>query len=337
MSTFKMTFSLASLILILGLVFANRSGHGAPGDLQTNNVSGAIHDGDAEGLNHTHPVVEVVIDDANPNTPAIEVIDKAADTEVDTSVNATIEFDVIFRFPIGTQTGATIADADIAAVAYDMGFLPGRLQVLLGQLLRLLPKGTLDDDGMFTAGTDATDRDWQVSLTLTIAGEDIDTSTITDSDEQVTARAAVRTAVIADAIEAGLMVDITLNEDVIQMAGLVGGPMAGQSNLESKTTVTVISATVDEAPPELADMAHLIVVRDIDNPPDFGTANPALLEWAEMPDLYELFIENTSGGGSLQLTLISTAADGTTSALKKADGQCFWSTRSRLQRSYVGA
>ncbi len=42
---------------------------------------------------------------------------------------------------------------------------------------------------------------------------------------------------------------------------------------------------------------YLVIVRDADNVPNFGTANPALLEWADMPNLERLF----DVGGTLQL------------------------------------
>ena len=58
---------------------------------------------------------------------------------------------------------------------------------------------------------------------------------------------------------------------------------------------------------------YIVYVRDIDNPPHFGTSNPAVAEWADMPNLYELFTQG--GGGSLQLTVTAddvTADDVTT-------------------------
>ena len=74
-----------------------------------------------------------------------------------------------------------------------------------------------------------------------------------------------------------------------------------------------VNATTAGPPPTstvtstLPSKQHVVFVRDLDNRPHFGTSNPAVAEWADMPNLYELFSEG--GGGSLQLTV--TKADGT--------------------------
>ena len=78
----------------------------------------------------------------------------------------------------------------------------------------------------------------------------------------------------------------------------------------------------------LADKGYVVVVRDIDNPPDFGIANPTLMEWADMPDLHQLFLQNTDGGGSLQLT-----ATGVSGARKMVFSEIMWAVDER----FVGA
>ena len=45
----------------------------------------------------------------------------------------------------------------------------------------------------------------------------------------------------------------------------------------------------------------IVYVRDLKNPPHFGTSNPLVAEWSAMPNLEALF--NEGGGGSLQLTV----------------------------------
>ena len=82
----------------------------------------------------------------------------------------------------------------------------------------------------------------------------------------------------------------------------------------------------------LADKGYLVIVRDIDMAEAagfFGTATPDLFEWADMPDLHELFIENTDGGGSLQLT--SNKADGTNvGARKVVFSEVMWAIDEKL-------
>ncbi len=314
----RLTFSLASLILILGLVFAPTSVMAHPAtDANTDTATDTaqIHPV-STATNHRHPVVEVVIADANPNTRDIEVVDKDEDTESD-NLNATIEFDVTLRLPVGAQSaGSPVSALTSTIVAYGSDFLA--VGTLTGNTFT---QGTLADDGTFTAGTAATDLDFQANLILTIEGDAIPSSVDTNDAAAVTAaNTASRTAAKADAIADGLMFDITVAADVIQMTGLAGGPMRNQANLGSMTTVTVVADETDLMPAELADMAHLVIVRDIDNPPDFGTADPDLMEWpgsTPMPDLHKLFIENTTpgGGGSLQLNV--TDADGANIGARK--------------------
>ena len=67
----------------------------------------------------------------------------------------------------------------------------------------------------------------------------------------------------------------------------------------AKTTVDDGTPIGDEA--AFGPGEHLVVVRDADNPPDFGTATTTLIEWAAMPNLHELFLQNTKGGGTLNV------------------------------------
>ncbi|MCY3741272.1 MAG: hypothetical protein OXH00_09655 [Candidatus Poribacteria bacterium] len=332
----RLTFSLASLVVLLafGLIFTPMSVMAHPVTTD-NNGSGAIHDGDAVGLSHMHPEITVTIADANPNTRAIEVVDTMADepaTPAATDLTPTIEFDVTLTVPVGAQDGGSAVAAssfattgDITAVAYNNSYLPvGIATNTTGAVaVGAFAQGTLAADGTFTAGATATDRDWRSTFTITLTDVTFTTGeNAVDANNPTAAEAtAAREAAIAAAITSGIMVDITLDDDLIQTTGLVGGPMAGQGNLMSKTTITVVSATTDAEPGALtgvlANGDYLVVVRDINNPPDFGTADPDLMEWADMPDLHELFIQNTApgGGGSLQLNLDAMAVDANDMAL----------------------
>ena len=231
MSSLKMTFSLTSLIFLiaLGLVFA-------PTSVMAHTATEANTDtaGDATlihalgtAADHTHPVVEVILVDADPNTGGTQIVDKDADTEAD-DLNATIEFDVTLRLPLGAQSGGSAVSAITATIVpYGRNFLPvGTLGTIT------FAQGTLADDGTFTAGTAATDRDFQAPVVLTIVGAAVPT-TLSGAD-LTAANTASRKKAIADAIADVLMVDITVAANAIQTTGLVGGTMAGQGNLESK-------------------------------------------------------------------------------------------------------
>ena len=80
----------------------------------------------------------------------------------------------------------------------------------------------------------------------------------------------------------------------------------GEDEATLRFFVTVSAATA--GPPAtstpttmLPANGFIVYVRDMANPPHFGTSNPMIAEWAGMPDLHELF--STGGGGSLQLTV----------------------------------
>ena len=75
----------------------------------------------------------------------------------------------------------------------------------------------------------------------------------------------------------------------ISVKSAVAGPPA------TSTPVTSIPA-----------QGFIVYVRDIDNPPHFGTSNPMVAEWAAMPNLYEFFTQG--GGGSLQLNVTGVTA-----------------------------
>lgn len=70
--------------------------------------------------------------------------------------------------------------------------------------------------------------------------------------------------------------------------------------------ITVNAATAGPPPTStpgrtLPAKGLIVYVRDLNNPPHFGTSNPLVAEWSAMPNLEALF--NEGGGGSLQLTV----------------------------------
>ena len=66
---------------------------------------------------------------------------------------------------------------------------------------------------------------------------------------------------------------------------------------DSVTTKPATPGTPTGDTDTFAAGTYVVVVRDMDNPPDFGTANPTLVEWAAMPDLQRLF----DVGGSINV------------------------------------
>ncbi|MDE0397753.1 MAG: lamin tail domain-containing protein [Candidatus Poribacteria bacterium] len=86
----------------------------------------------------------------------------------------------------------------------------------------------------------------------------------------------------------------------------------GKRGTASLRFFIAVKAATEGPPPTSTPTAMLpangfiVYVRDINNPPHFGTSNPMVAEWAAMPNLYELF--NRGGGGSLQLNVTGVNA-----------------------------
>ena len=223
MSTFKMTFSLASLVILMMFIAMPVMAHPERAD-----DPDTLNDDETIGL-HQHPSITVTIADANRNTTdAIEVVDTDADdADEENSPSPTIQFDVTLTVPLGARDGSPtteVTDGTFTPVmvsAYDPDYLPVGAMTAFGDWAR----------------ADATmkPREWTATVTITLA----DVSVGADD-------AAARVAAIEAAITAGLTVKVDIPADLIQTTGLVGGLMEDQSNLASTTTVTVIAMAVDE-------------------------------------------------------------------------------------------
>ena len=230
MSSLKMTFSLASLILILGLVFAPTAVMAHPVTTD-NNGNGQIHDGDTVGLAHSHPKITVTIEDADPTSmDTIEVVDTKEDEtasplDFTKAVTPTLQFEVMLTVPVGAEDGgspvsaSTFGTADVPITAYYPDFLP---------------VGAIAFESFAQADATANPREWTATATLSLAKVAFDTDAATTE--------AAYNAAVAAAITKGIMVDITINANVLQTTGLAGGPLEDQRNLESTTSVTVISS-----------------------------------------------------------------------------------------------
>ena len=85
-----------------------------------------------------------------------------------------------------------------------------------------------------------------------------------------------------------------------------GKSFGSASDWVVKTAGPPTPAQPPTAATSVPDKGYLVFVRDIDNAPVFGTANPAVAQWAAMPNLYEFFTH--APGGSLQLNVTNVAA-----------------------------
>ena len=245
MSSLKMTFSLTSLIflLVLGLIFVPTSVM-AHEVTDANTGAGQPHAADTPaGATHSHPGIMVTIADADDRTSGTQVVDTGADeaaTPLDftAAVTPTLQFDVTLTVPVGAEDSTsavsanTFGTADVPIVAYKPDFTTA------GQIA--FDTFALDD-------ATGAPRAWTATATLTLAEVPFATTGADAAANAVLTEAAYHKAV-ADAIEAGIMVDITVNAELIEATGLVGGPMAGHSNLGSKTTVSVVAPPDTTAP-----------------------------------------------------------------------------------------
>ena len=245
MSIRKMTFSLASLILIMafGMVFAPISvmahapvSNGADPPADTLNHP----DGLTQGA-HQHPPITVTITDSDPRIGGIQILDTDQDTE--SGLTPTIQFDVTITVPVGAQdNGSPVAAAtftatpEVAVTAYDRNFLPVGASIGFGSWAQ--------------ADTTGAPREWTSTVLLTL--ED---TTLPGTETGPDAETAARNAAKAAAIQAGLTVSVVVPDDLIQTTSLVGGPMEGQRSLESTITATIVGEA--SQPPPVLVVCHI--------------------------------------------------------------------------------
>ena len=86
-------------------------------------------------------------------------------------------------------------------------------------------------------------------------------------------------------------------------------------NLNSNAKLTFFIEVMDPTVPptgrgtvvtSIPANGFIVYVRDLNNPPHFGTSSPMVAEWSDMPNLYEFFTQG--GGGSLQLNVTDATA-----------------------------
>jgi len=228
---------------------------------------------------HQHPMITVTIEDADLATDGIQVADTEADeaTATSSTLGPTIQFDVMLTLPVGAQSGGSAVSSipnTVTVTAYDPSFL--QVGVAAGPAF-----------SSWTQGTGTKDREWTSTVTITLA--DVDTSdvdtTVSDTNTQEMIDAAVkalRDAAIAAAITKGITVDITVPDNIIQTTGLVGGPMAGQGNLMSKTTATIIGGEITQvtgtaAPTKVNGSTDTVVTISLPDGADDSDMVPTLM------------------------------------------------------------
>ena len=217
----RLTFSLASLVLILALVAIPAMAH--------DNVEGGNF-ADHASAGHMHPVIEVTITDADPNTlDTIEVVDTDEDTEAAASLVPTIQFDVTLTLPDG------------AAVVTDDPFTTNALVTATSYNPSNIAVGAATIPAGFTrADATGAPRAWTGTILVELPA-------ITAGADDAATTAARNTAKTT-AITNGLMVDINVAAEAAQATLFVSGPMEDQYTLASETTVTVVAMTVEGRP-----------------------------------------------------------------------------------------
>ena len=242
----RLTFSLASLILImaLGLVFAPVSvmAHAPLSDGTTGDNNKLIDirnhpNGMTQGT-HTHPSIVVTIGDgkdANPNTADFDVVDADDDAEGAAGLTPTITFDVTLTLPVGAEAKSN-AVTPVTFATDENRTIGVTGNAYYSDFLKVGDVSFTDGGDTWTKGMGADANKWTGSLTLTLPNV---TAGIDD-----TATTAARNKAKADAMKKGITVDVIVHANMIQTTGLVGGPMKDQPNLESTTMVTVIPKAV---------------------------------------------------------------------------------------------
>ena len=207
----KLTFSLASLVILLVLGFAATPVIAHP------NVAGQDLADTHATEGHKHPTVMVSVKDADPTMAGLQVVDVP---ETGTDSVLTIVFDVVFTlsemsaaapFTITADNAASATD-DVDFISYNSGF-------------GAIDNGTLSL-GALTVVADSDNKKWMTTATITLS-DDADAET-TDAQQ----RAAVETA--------GVKIEVRVPNGAFDSAARAGD-LFGQSNVMSTTTITLVS------------------------------------------------------------------------------------------------
>ena len=228
MSIRKMTFSLASLILIFafGLVFgimsvmADDGSVDSDGDHDPEGHADQATANTAEGnnANHKHPTVKISAEDADPNTAGIQVIDEDDATD---GVQVKVTLTLLDEYDSNPFSGT-----EVEPLAHDGNDALGTASLTIGDFAN--PTG--DDAAM----------KWEAIVTIT-GFPDIRTPAQISANDPTRDVAKDQAA----AIMAGLMLTISVEAGAITSDD-VSGDYVGNSNLATRMTFTVIAEEVEE-------------------------------------------------------------------------------------------
>ena len=242
----RLTFSLASLIFILalGLVFAPVSVMAHPNP--TGASGAAVHAKDG----HMHPTVTVMVDDADPNTPGVQVIPKTGNLD---DGAAAADLEIAFDVMLVLDSNVLVRDADdspVAADTFEATSITGVVYNDRDGPVADFPAAGITVFATYTEVPKSNGLKWETEISFEFTA-----STATPQPtpaEQVAA-----------AIKAGINLDLTaiaglIEADVVRgnyyndVAAVVGdqGPNA---NLESEPfTVRVVAKAAEVAPTKKA-------------------------------------------------------------------------------------
>ena len=229
----RLTFSLASLVLIFALAFvttlvmADNDGTATPpgGATADHGTDGhadqtAANTAETTNADHMHPVITLTPVDGDSVTPDIQVIPTAETTAVianaDSADHLTIEFPVTITVPANAYDGTTGTDA-VAATTFNTGTVTGEVY-----------KGNASAGAVAHADATGTSPTFMAVVTVTLANDGVATTT----------NKAQREAALA---AKDLEVVLTVPHNIIYSSD-ARGPYAGQANIPSEVTLTLVDA-----------------------------------------------------------------------------------------------
>jgi hypothetical protein len=232
MSSLKMTFSLASLVLLIALVFAPVSvmAHAPVSDGVADNPSDTMDhpDGLTTLATHMHPSVSIggTEDDANPNVDGFQVVGGTTDASREVTFDVVVTVDELVQQEDDNQP----IDAGTFVIATGDPLGSGFVVTVYNDKDAQAGTGEL---GTFEQADAAKPREWTGTVTVTV-------SSVATGD-------GAEDKDVAAAIKAGLNVDVVMLADTIE-SSRIRGPYEDQSNLKTTATFTIISSVVDKDP-----------------------------------------------------------------------------------------
>ncbi|MYB00654.1 lamin tail domain-containing protein [Candidatus Poribacteria bacterium] len=224
----RLTFSLASLVLLFAFVVIPAMAHDQDPDTagDQHGTTGSFDNVDG----HTHPRVTVMIDDGDPNTDGMQIIDTKADAATDTN-GLTLQFDLKYSVPY--DHNAVLGSPSVARAGYVQA--AGIYIQVYDSKTNMAPTGmtTLATGAISTTtvpditATDAAAKMWKQTLELEF-------DTIANRDT---------------ALGNGIIVALMVGEGVYTVpAAILGTTDAGQANLAGLRQVYMVAAAAAMPP-----------------------------------------------------------------------------------------